>query len=129
MVGCETAEFLAEKGRKVTVTRRGLDMAVGIGPTLREQFLKRLASKGVTLFPGVKYEAITPEGIVVTTREGERKTLETDTLVLAAGSMPNKKLLEELDGKVGEIWLAGDCVEPRRIKEAMAEGFRSGVGI
>lgn len=125
LVGCETAEFLAEKGRKVTVTRRGPEMALGVGASLREQLLKRLDSRRVTLLTGVKYGQITPQGLMLTTKEGEKRTIEADTIVLAAGSSPNRKLFDELVGKVSEIHLVGDCVEARKIRDAIAEGFRA----
>jgi 2,4-dienoyl-CoA reductase-like NADH-dependent reductase (Old Yellow Enzyme family)/thioredoxin reductase len=129
VVGCETAEFLAEKGKKVTVTRRGREMALGAGFTLRDFLLERLSQKGVTLLTGLRYNKITSEGLVVTTKEGERKTIEVDTIVLAAGAIPDKGLYQELSGKVPETYLAGDCVEPRRIREAIADGYRIGLEI
>ncbi len=123
LVGCETAEFLVEKGKKVTVTRRGSEMAMKVGPILRPFFLDRLLVKGVTLLTGVKYKEVTPQGLVLTTKEGETRTIEADTIVLAAGAIPNNQLYEELKGKVAEIHLIGDCVEPRIIRDAISDGF------
>ena len=124
LVGCETAEFLADKGKRVTVTRRGQEMALKVGLTLRPFFLDRLLEKGITLLTGISYNEVTPEGLVVTTKEGERKTIEADTVVLAAGSIPDRELYEEVKGKVSETYLAGDCVEPRTIRDAIADGYR-----
>ena len=129
MVGCETAEFLAEKGKRVTVTRRGPEMALRIGLSLRPFFLDRLVEKGVTLLAAISYNKVTPGGLVVTTKEGERKTIEADTIVLAAGSIPEKKLYEDIKRKVPEIHLAGDCVAPRTILEAITDGYRVGLVI
>jgi len=129
LVGCETAEFLAEKGKKVTVTRRGVEMALSVGPSLRDFFLDRLSEKGVVLLTETRYTEITPEGLVVTTKEGERKTIEADTIVLAAGAIPDRTLYQEVKGEVSETYLAGDCVEPRKIGEAIADGYRIGLEI
>ena len=129
LVGCETAEFLAEKGKKVTVTRRGAEMALRVGPTLRDFFLDRLWQKGVALLTEIRYNEVTPEGLVVMTKEGERKTIKADTIVLAAGAIPDRMLYQEVKGKVSETYLAGDCVEPRRIREAIADGYRIGLEI
>ncbi|MDP2954496.1 MAG: FAD-dependent oxidoreductase [Chloroflexota bacterium] len=126
LVGCETADFLASKGKKVTVTRRGPRMAVGMMPLRRRVLLDRLADNGVTLLAGVRYEEVTPQGLVVTTQDGKRLTLEADTIVLAAGSRPNVALKEALEGKVPELHLIGDAVSPRRIVDAMAEGSQVG---
>lgn len=129
VVGCETAEFLADRGKKVTVTRRGAEMATGAGFSLRAFLLNRLREKGVTLLPGVKYEEVTPEGLVVTTKEGERKTILVDTIVLAAGSVPDLSLYEEIKGGAPEIHLVGDCVKPRTIRDAIVDGFQVGMKI
>jgi len=128
-VGCETAEFLADKGKRVTVMRRGPEMASTVGPSLRAFFLERLERKGVTLLTGVKYEEATPEGLVITTGDGERKMIAANAIVLAAGSVPDRKLYDEVKDKVPEVHLVGDCVEPRKIGDAIAEGYRAGLEI
>jgi NADPH-dependent 2,4-dienoyl-CoA reductase/sulfur reductase-like enzyme len=129
LVGCETAEFLAERGKQVTVMRRGPEMALGVGPSLRAFFLNRLTQKGVTLLPGVSYHEVTASGVVVTTKEGARKTIEADTIVLAAGALPDQRLYQEIKGKVAEVHCVGDCLKPRTIRDAIAEGFGVGLAI
>jgi len=123
LVGCETAEFLVKHGKKVTVTRRGPEMAMGMGPFLRPALLNRLSAKEVTLLTGVTYNEITPQGLRLTTKEGQAKTIEADTIVLAAGAVSNNKLYDELENKVPVVNLVGDCAEPRTIREAIADGF------
>ncbi|MAG15380.1 MAG: NADH:flavin oxidoreductase [Dehalococcoidales bacterium] len=124
LVGCETAEFLAQKGKKVTITRRSPEIALGVKPSLRAFSLDRLRQEGVTLLPGITYQQVTPDGLVVTTKEGEKKTIAADNIVLAAGSTSNNKLYQEFEGKVPEVHLIGDCSEPRTIRDAIADGFR-----
>lgn len=124
LVGCETAEFLIDRGKKVTVTRRGSEMVLGVGPVLRSFFLDRLLTKGITLLTGVTYHEVNPRGLLLTTKEGGIKIIEADTIILAAGAIPNRKLYGELKGKVPEIHLVGDCAEPRSIREAITDGFR-----
>jgi pyruvate/2-oxoglutarate dehydrogenase complex dihydrolipoamide dehydrogenase (E3) component len=129
LVGCETAEFLAAEGKKVTVLRRSQEMALKVGPSLRNFLLSRLTEKGVALLPGVNYEKVGPDGLVITTREGEKKTIAADTIVLASGSLPDRALFQELKGKRPEVHCIGDCVAPRMIRDAIAEGFRLGLEI
>jgi 2,4-dienoyl-CoA reductase-like NADH-dependent reductase (Old Yellow Enzyme family)/thioredoxin reductase len=123
VVGCETAEFLADEGRTVTLMRRGEDVATKLNPSSRQHLLARLEAKGVTMLTGVHYEEITDEGVVITTREGERQTVEADTVVLAAGSLPDIELYQGLQGRVPELYLVGDCAEPRNIMAAVADGY------
>ena len=126
LVGCETAEYLAERGKRVTVTRRSKEMATKMNPTPRQHLLRRLSEKGVTLLPGVKYEGITEKGLEIIDSDGKRRLLEADTIVLAAGAQANDELGKALEGKGAEIYRIGDCVEPRNIKEAIAEGYAIG---
>ncbi|MBE9470236.1 MAG: FAD-dependent oxidoreductase [Chloroflexi bacterium] len=129
VVGCETAEFLADKGKKVTLMRRGEDMATKLNPTSREHLLARLEAKGVTMLTGVQYQEITDEGVIITTRQAESQTVEADTIVLAAGSLPDTELHEALKGKVPELYPVGDCVEPRNIMSAVADGYLAALKI
>lgn len=129
VVGCETAEFLADKGKKVTLMRRGEDMATKLNPSSREHLIARLEAKGVTRLTGVQYQEITDQGVIITTRQGESQTVEADTIVLAAGSLPDTELYEALKGKVPELYLVGDCVEPRNIMSAVADGYLAALKI
>jgi len=126
LVGCETAEFLADRGKQVTVMRRGPEMATSVGPSNRAFFLSRLLDKGVTLLREVKYNSVGPEGVNITTKDGEERTIEADTVVLAAGSVPDNALYEDIKGKISEVYSIGDCVEPRTIRDAISEGFSIG---
>jgi len=126
LVGCETAEFLADRGKQVTVMRRGPEMATGVGPNTRDFFLSRLLDKGVTLLREVKYRGVGSEGVAITTRDGEERTIEADTVVLAAGSVPDTTLYDAIKDKIAEVYRIGDCVEPRTIRDAISEGFRTG---
>lgn len=129
LVACETADLLSIKaGRRLTVARRGPEMAVKIGPTARERLLGRLSKKGVRLLPGVqKYEEITDKGLVLIDSNGKKQTIEADTIIIAAGSIGNAGLCEELKGKAPEMYSVGDCKEPRDIMEALTEGAKAGM--
>lgn len=127
LVGCETADYLAAQGKKVTVTRRSKEMALKMSERNRASLLGRLRKQGVTLMPAVKYERITAKGLVVTTREGRSRTIQADTLVLATGAVPENKLAKELQNKSIELHVIGDCQEPRNILEAINDGARVGL--
>jgi 2,4-dienoyl-CoA reductase (NADPH2) len=123
--GCQTAEFLVKRGRKVTI----VDTAEEIGEGLLETYIKPhlldwLDEKGVAMLPGIKYEEITDKGLIITTQEGKKQTIEADTIVTALPLLPNTELLEELDGIVPEVYAIGDCKDPHLIVDAIADGSR-----
>ena len=68
-------------------------------------------------------EEITDKGVRVS-RDGPSEFLEGDTVVLAVGLEPQKKLAQELERKVDALHIIGDCVEPQRIAEAVERAFR-----
>jgi 2,4-dienoyl-CoA reductase-like NADH-dependent reductase (Old Yellow Enzyme family)/thioredoxin reductase len=129
LVGCETAEFLAEKMNQVTITRRGPEMASEVEPKTRGLLLDRLKIKGLTMLTEVKYEEITDEGLLITTKEGKKRLIKADTIVLATGARPNSELFQVLKDKGYETHLIGDSVKPRTILDAVYDGFEVGLAI
>jgi 2,4-dienoyl-CoA reductase (NADPH2) len=122
--GCQTAEFLIKRRRKVTI----VDTAEQIGEGLLEAFIKPhllnwLDEKGVTMLPRVKYEEISDRGLTITAK-GKKQTFEADTIVTALPLLPNTALLKELDGIVPEVYAIGDCKDPHLIVDAIADGSR-----
>jgi 2-enoate reductase len=123
LVGCETAEFLADRGIRVTLLRRGEEIALKVNPTTREHLIARLSAKGVRVLTGVKYREITDQGIIVTTRDHETHLIEAETVVIAAGSLSEIDLYQALQGKVTMLYRLGDCREPRNIMAAVKDGY------
>jgi pyruvate/2-oxoglutarate dehydrogenase complex dihydrolipoamide dehydrogenase (E3) component len=79
----------------------------------------RISEKGKAF-----YEAITTKGLTIVTQEGERQTIEADTIIPAIPLTPNTKLLKSLESKVPEIYAIGDGWEPRLIPDAVADGWQ-----
>jgi 2,4-dienoyl-CoA reductase-like NADH-dependent reductase (Old Yellow Enzyme family)/thioredoxin reductase len=133
LVGCETAEFLADQGKQVTIARRSQFMANKMNPDMRMMLVDRLRNKGVRMLTGVQYQQAFDDGVRVHVRGGitsmaeiaadAMKSFLADTIVLAAGSVPNNELKAALEGKGVEVKCIGDCVEARTILEAIKEGW------
>jgi len=129
LVACEVAEYLAAQGKQVTLMRRGKEIATNVGPATRIYLLRRLRDAKVTMLTGVSYEKATANGVEITTRNGERKLIPGDTIVIAAGATPNDSIAREMSGKVPELYRIGDCATPRDIAEAIREGYATGMMI
>jgi NADPH-dependent 2,4-dienoyl-CoA reductase/sulfur reductase-like enzyme len=120
LVGIETAEFLATKGKKVTVIEMLERVGTDIGVTTRWIIMGRVKKLGIEILTRTKLVRITDK-LAAVVKDGEEHTLEADTIVLALGSEPRIKLLEGLQGKV-ECHAVGDCVEPRNMMDSIYEG-------
>jgi len=129
-VGCETCLFLAEKGVDVTLVFRSGEPALDVKYWMfRKYYQDKLKEDNVTVMPKVQYRSITPKGISLINAEGIEVFLETDNIVLATGATSNKTLGESLKGKYYDFAEIGDCVEPRRIREAIEEAMWAAVVI
>lgn len=124
MVGCEVADYLSEKGKKVTVVEMLPEMALGLGARMRSRLLSRLKTKGVVLLTNTKCLEIRGHELIYIDSDGQTHALDADTIVLATGSKPNRELYEKIANPVDQTYLVGDCVEPGRILEAVSDGFR-----
>lgn len=127
--GCQTAEFLVKRGRKVTIVDEGPKEQIGEGMVevfLKPYLLYWLADKGVEIIPEVKYKEITSEGLVITTKEGASRTIKADTVITALPLEPNTELEMNMKGKAKEIYVIGDAKEPHLIFDAVADGSRIG---
>lgn len=123
--GCQVAEFLVKRGRKVTILETAPEIGQGLLETLLKPYLLNwLKDKGVVMKAGVTYEKITGEGLAIVTKEGERQLIEADTIVTAMPLRPNTELLKGLEGCAPEVYAIGDSREPNMIIDAIADGSR-----
>ena len=131
LVGCETAEFLLTKTQGVTSVTV-LEMLDRLAPTVstsyRPFFLGMLKMLGVRLETQTTVEEITGQGVKVN-RKGTPEFIEGNAVVLAAGLRVDPKTVEVFQGKAPEVYVVGDCVRPRMIREAVEEGLTVGLKI
>jgi pyruvate/2-oxoglutarate dehydrogenase complex dihydrolipoamide dehydrogenase (E3) component len=122
--GCELAEFLVKRGRKVTIVDTPEELGALMPVRNMIKLLKWLPEKGATLISGVKFVEITDKGLTILTKEVQRQTIEADTITTALPLKPNTGLLNDLKGKVPQIYAIGDCNKPGLIIHAVADGWK-----
>ncbi len=127
--GCELAEFLIKRGRQVTITHTEKTLGEGIPVEDLLRFNPWLERKGIPTYTGVNYEEVIEEGLVITTSEGEKKTLEVDSIIVTLPFLPNTDIAKKLEGKAPETYIIGSCTEPGLIVNAIADGARIGYKI
>lgn len=121
LVGLETAETLASKGKDVTVLEMKPSIGDDIGYTAKLAVLQGIEENNVKVETSTKVKEIN-EGVVTAVYDGETKKYEADTIVLAVGSEPVRDLINELNGKI-RIWPVGDCIQPRKAIEAIHDAY------
>jgi pyruvate/2-oxoglutarate dehydrogenase complex dihydrolipoamide dehydrogenase (E3) component len=128
--GAETADFLAERGGKVTVVEMLDTLCPDMLPDAKYLLLERLEKAGVRMLSSTKVEKIGDHQVLVTKEDAAQDirwsaTLEgVDTVVLAVGAKPNKALPEQLKGLAAEVHAIGDCVQPGFAIDAIYAGAK-----
>ena len=128
-VGCETAEYLAERGCRVTILEMLPDVALDMGARAREPFLDKLISVGVNMITHAAVTSIGEREVSYDRAGLPEKLAGIDTVVMAVGSVANRTLAESLRDAPFEVHIVGDCVKARRGMEAVHEGFAAGAAI
>ena len=134
LVAAELAISLAEEGKDVVMIGRGGEetLARDYPMTRRFYVLRKLTDVNLpretpeskrVYNPEVLYyidvEDITSEGIKTVNKDGRRRTLPYDTLIISREREPNDSLFNELQGKAPEVYKIGDCSEVGDIKTAI----------
>ncbi|MBQ9424126.1 MAG: FAD-dependent oxidoreductase [Pyramidobacter sp.] len=118
-VGFETAEYLLERGRKITVVEM-MDSVLGkMGSVGKKMLLESVMSRGLNVWIKSALKEICPDGVIVE-RLGRREKLACDFVVMAVGYRPAP--VEPGDIKV-PYYQIGDCGSVANIFEAVAQGF------
>jgi len=122
-IGCEIAEMLASEGKRVTILEMLPKIGMDIGPTERFIMLSSLREKGVDLQVTAQAIGISAAGVEAVC-DGSNRLFEADTVVIATGMQSDNELSTGLAGKLPEVYSIGDCVDPKRIGEAVKEAYR-----
>jgi 2,4-dienoyl-CoA reductase-like NADH-dependent reductase (Old Yellow Enzyme family)/thioredoxin reductase len=123
MVGCETAEFLADKGKQVILIEMLNDIALDVGSLVRALLLNRIAEKKITILTKSKVREISTNKVIIEKEDKTEEITGIDTVVIAVGSRHKNELLKSIEGEGIPFYAVGDCVEPRKIMDAIHEGF------
>jgi NADPH-dependent 2,4-dienoyl-CoA reductase/sulfur reductase-like enzyme len=124
MTGLETAELLAEQGNNVTV----YEMMDTIGPGAYFQNLidvtMKLNKLGVSMLPSHKLAKITDEKIVLE-KVDTKEIVEApvDAVILSLGVRSNNQMEDAIKSAFTNVKVIGDASKPRKIAQAISEGF------
>ena len=119
LVGLELAEFLTERGRKVTVVDEAPQFGAGLTYRRRLQLLGHLEHLGVELQRGSSDIRIEPAAVLFTEAEGASRRIEADHVILAKGATGDLSLAETLKAAGFIVYATGDCTGVGYIEGAM----------
>ncbi len=131
LVALELAEFLAGRGRLVSILESGKDIAPEVGNKRKTEHMDRLDRLGVTVHVRVLVERITPDAVVFTPACGTTRELAADSVILAGTVEPDTLLFDTLVAALpgAEVHAAGDCNGLGLIRKATEDGARAACAI
>jgi 2,4-dienoyl-CoA reductase (NADPH2) len=128
LVGVELAEFLAERGRQVSVIEESEKFGVELAVVRRWRVLYDLQQLGVLMINNTRVTAISGNNLQLASTDGE-VVIEADTVILASGAQSNRGLADQLQQRGIETHIAGDCDGVGYIHGAMHDGHRIGCSL
>lgn len=126
LVGCETADFLGERGVGVVLIEMLPEIAEDCPKTSKGLLLERLSDYRVTVITTASLKEILDNGVVIR-KDGKEEVIQgVDYVVLAMGMRPVENLSNRIKDKVAEVYIIGDAKEPRKVLHAIWEGGEIG---
>ena len=122
LAAIEVAEFLARRGRLVSVFTSEDKIAPEIGPKRRLEHEQRLEKLGVSMNSHMRLHRITPDGLEFYKPSGGMGLAPADTVVVAGEVGSETSLYESLKAKNIECHAIGDCTGLGLIVKAITEG-------
>jgi 2,4-dienoyl-CoA reductase-like NADH-dependent reductase (Old Yellow Enzyme family)/thioredoxin reductase len=130
VVGTETGLFLAEQGKEVIFVEVLDEFMNGVGLLDQMVYQERLDKQKVTIHTGKRVETVFDKGAVIVDGCGNREEVSADSVVVAIGFTPQITLAQELEKDPQlEVYTVGDCVNPRKLFDAIREGYLSAYSI
>ena len=124
MVGCETAEYLAARGCKVSVIEMMDKIAAGESTTILPTLLENYKTYGVEQYPSHKVKEFRMDAVVCENKDGAEVTIPCDYIVLAMGARSNEFDAAALEAASIPVYAIGDAAgKAADISNAIRTGY------
>ena len=124
MVGCETAEYLAARGCKVSVIEMMDKIAAGESTTILPTLLENYKTYGVEQYPSHKVKEFRMNAVVCENKDGAEVTIPCDYIVLAMGARSNEFDAAALEAAGIPVYSIGDAAgKAADISNAIRTGY------
>lgn len=125
LVGCETALWLAQHGKKVTIVE-ALDKIMAVNGPLchanKDMLEALLPFNGIEIVTSAKVSGY-QNGILTVSTENGTKEISCDSVILSVGYKEENALYEEVQFDIPEIYLLGDAKKVSNIMYAIWDAF------
>lgn len=129
--GCELAEFLIKRGRKVVMVHDGPEEELGDKMTVDDlqNLWPWLKQNHVPIWAAVKYKEIVEDGLKVQLSDHREYIMKGKNIITTQDWVPNKSVADKFKGLVAETYVIGSCEEPGLIVNAIQGGHKAALAI
>lgn len=128
-VGAETAHFLSQMLKNVTVVEMRDTVASDAPIAIQWHLTKALKNRDVTLLTGSSVVRIEEDAVVVKDAHGVESAIPADTIVIAAGYRASNPLETTLVAENFKVQVVGDAKQARNVLAATKEGYLAGKSV
>jgi len=126
VIGCETALYLARRGKQVTISTRRDKSALAedlYDHNNHDVLLMMIKAADITVLSETIPVRVENDGVVINKAGAETK-IPVDSLVFSGRMIPENGLGTSL-ANMHNVFSVGDCVRPERIMEAVWAAFKT----
>jgi 2-enoate reductase len=127
LIGCETALWLAQQGKKVTVVEildGLLNAGIPVQHMNRLMLLDLLKFHEVEVFTNTTILRVLENGTIFL--NNQRTFPSPDKIITAVGLKSERELYRSLQGKISNLYLIGDSRNPQNVMTAVWDAFEVG---
>lgn len=126
-IGLEMAESLLLRGLEVTIINKSPQLMNTLDPDMGEKISEAMKDLGITVYCGEALSYFKTKDNRITAVVSEKKTIETDMVILGMGALPNTAFLKgsgielgiknaikvnaQMQTNINDVYAAGDCSE------------------
>mgnify|MGYP002248977423 FL=1 len=127
--GCEMGMKLTGGWRKMNIFEAG---KIGYDVGSSERFIVRNTFKtadDVEMHEKSRVVSITDSGVYAVNENGQEDFYEANTVAVTLGFKENRELYEQVKDLAPQVFIVGDCNEPKRMADATKAGYRAAASI
>lgn len=127
-IGCETALYLKEQGKNVTIIEMLPTLAPETFHLTRDIMLWRV-EKEVTAYTGAACKEITENSVRFADKDGMEQTIPCDNVIISAGMRPRSDLAEAFRDAAPEFRAIGDCTIAKNVRIATQTAYDAALNL
>jgi len=124
LAALELAEFIAGRGRRVTLVSEAYQLAAEVGPKRRQEHLVRLNRLAVEVLTDLTIARIERDRVLIH-KAGYDSAVATDTVIVSGEPEGDLALATALAGVAEKVYAIGDCNGLGLIRQATEQAARA----